>query len=107
MDKKVEVMFLPLSAASLLKESVKVKSLSHVQLFVTPWTVAYQAPPPMGFSRQDFQWSGLPLQPLNQGVIEDIKTTYIHLTLGEIHAVLGANLDCSIMDLWKSSTVVV
>ena len=29
------------------------KSLSHVQLFVTPWTVAYQAPPPMGFSRQE------------------------------------------------------
>ena len=38
---------------------VKVKSLSHVQLFVTPWTVAYQAPPSMGFSRQEY-WSGLP-----------------------------------------------
>ena len=36
-----------------------VKSLSHVLLFVTPWTVAYQAPPSMGFSRQDY-WSGLP-----------------------------------------------
>ena len=35
------------------------KSLSHVQLFVTPWTVAHQAPPPMGFSRQEY-WSGLP-----------------------------------------------
>ena len=56
-DKKVEVMFLPPSAASLLKESVKVKLLSHVQLFVTPWTVAYQAPPSMGFSRQEY-WSG-------------------------------------------------
>ena len=32
---------------------VKVKSLSCVRLFVTPWTTAYQAPPPMGFSRQD------------------------------------------------------
>ena len=38
---------------------VKVKSLSHVQLFVTPWTAAYQAPPPMGFSRQEY-WSGVP-----------------------------------------------
>ena len=38
---------------------VKVKSLSHVRLFVTPWTVAYQAPPSMGFSRQEY-WSGLP-----------------------------------------------
>ena len=38
---------------------VKVQLLSHVRLFVTPWTVAYQAPPSMGFSRQEY-WSGLP-----------------------------------------------
>ena len=38
---------------------VKVKSLSHVWLFATPWTVAYQASPSMGFSRQEY-WSGLP-----------------------------------------------
>ena len=37
----------------------RVKSLSCVQLFVTPWTVAYQAPPSIGFSRQEC-WSGLP-----------------------------------------------
>ena len=37
----------------------KVKSLSRVRLFVTPWTVAHQAPPSMGFSRQEY-WSGLP-----------------------------------------------
>ena len=36
-----------------------VKSLSRVWLFTTPWTVAYQAPPSMGFSRQEY-WSGLP-----------------------------------------------
>ena len=41
------------------KERKKVKSLSSVQLFVTPWTVAYQASPSMGFSRQEY-WSGLP-----------------------------------------------
>ena len=35
------------------------KSLSRVQLLATPWTVAYQAPPPMGFSRQEY-WSGVP-----------------------------------------------
>ena len=34
------------------------KSLSCVQLFATPWTIVYQAPPSMGFSRQDY-WSGL------------------------------------------------
>ena len=38
---------------------MKVKSFSHVRLFATPWTVACQAPPPMGFSRQEY-WSGLP-----------------------------------------------
>ena len=37
----------------------EVKSLSRVRLFVTPWTVAYQAPPSMEFSRQEYQ-SGLP-----------------------------------------------
>ena len=37
---------------------MKVKSLSRVRLFATPWTVAYQAPPSMGFSRQEY-WSGL------------------------------------------------
>ena len=36
-----------------------VKSLSRVRLFATPWTVAYQAPPSMGFSRQE-SWSRLP-----------------------------------------------
>ena len=38
---------------------VKVKSLSHVRLFATQWTVALQTPLPMGFSRQEY-WSGLP-----------------------------------------------
>ena len=37
-----------------------VKSLSRVRLFATPWTVAHQAPPSMGFSRQEY-WSGLPI----------------------------------------------
>ena len=39
---------------------VKVKSLSRVRLFATPWTAAHQAPPSMGFSRQEY-WSGVPL----------------------------------------------
>ena len=39
---------------------MKVKLLSRVQLLVTPWTAAYQAPLSMGFSRQEY-WSGLPL----------------------------------------------
>ena len=43
------------------KWKVKVKSLSHVRLFATPWTVAHQAPPSMGFPMQEY-WSG-PLLP--------------------------------------------
>ena len=42
-----------------------VKSLSHVQLFTTPWTVAFQAPPSMVFSRQEY-WSGLPFPSVKQ-----------------------------------------
>ena len=43
----------------IIKESEVVKSLSCVQLFVTPWIVAYQASPSKGFFRQEY-WSGLP-----------------------------------------------
>ena len=46
-----------------LINKVKVKSLSHVWLFGTLWTVAYQAPLSMGFSRQEY-WSGLPFPSL-------------------------------------------
>ena len=42
---------------------MKVKSLSHVRLLATPWTAAYQAPPFMGFCRQEY-WSGVPLPSL-------------------------------------------
>ena len=42
------------------KWKVKEKSLSRVRLFVTPWTASYQAPPSMGFSRQEY-WNGVPL----------------------------------------------
>ena len=47
---------------------MKVKSLSHVPLFATPWTVAHQALPPRGFSRQEY-WSGLPF--LSPGDLPD------------------------------------
>ena len=49
-----------ISFSNAWKWKVKVKSLSRVRLLMTPWTAAYQAPPSMGFSRQDY-WSGVPL----------------------------------------------
>ena len=49
-----------MSFSNAWKWNVKVKSLSCVWLFATPWTAAHQAPLPMGFSRQEY-WSGVPL----------------------------------------------
>ena len=49
-----------ISFSSAWKWKVRVKSLSRVRLFMTPWTAAHQAPPSMGFSRQE-NWSGVPL----------------------------------------------
>ena len=70
---------------------VKVKSLHLVQLFVTPWAVAYQAPPSMGFSRQEY-WCGLPfpspgdlpypgIEPGSPALQAD-ALTYLALSLG-------------------------
>jgi len=56
-----------ISFSNAWKWKVKGKSLSHVWLLAIPWTTAYQAPPPMGFSRQEY-WSGLPLpSPVEKG----------------------------------------
>ena len=52
--------WIAISFSNSWKWKVKVKSLSRVRLLVTPWTAAYQAPPSMGFSRQEY-WSGVPL----------------------------------------------
>ena len=49
-----------ISFSNAWKWKVKVKSLSCIWLLVTPWTAAYQAPPSMGFSKQEY-WSGVPL----------------------------------------------
>ena len=49
-----------ISFSNTWKWKMKVKLLSRVRLFTTPWTAAHQAPPSMGFSRQEY-WSALPL----------------------------------------------
>ena len=66
------------------------KSLSRVRLFATPWTAAYQAPPLMGFSRQEY-WSGVPLpspkggevlnntEVIQKKFMNDIKTLGVNL----------------------------
>ena len=57
-----------ISFSSAWKWKVTVKSLSRFQLLATPWTAAHQAPPSMGFSRQEY-WSGVPLPYLIWGSI--------------------------------------
>ena len=52
---------------------VKGKSLSRVRLLAIPWTAAYQAPPSMGFSRQEY-WSGVPLPSPHL----DVYSSFIH-----------------------------
>ena len=53
-----------ISFSNAWKGKVKVKSLSCLRLLTTPWTAAHQAPPSMGFSRQEY-WSGLPFNSIN------------------------------------------
>ena len=69
--------WISISFSNAWKWKVKVKSLSRVRLFVTPWTAAYQAPPSMGFSRQEY-WSGLPLPSLGVRVYFWIIVPYGH-----------------------------
>ena len=68
-----------ISFSNAWKWNVKVKSLSHVWLLATPWTAAHQAPPPMGFSRQEY-WSGLPL-PSPWGWFRPSHLLVFHLTV--------------------------
>ena len=63
-----------ISFSNAWKWKVKGKSISHVQLIATPRTVEYQAPPSMGFSRQEY-WSGMPLpSPRGTAVLPNHRT---------------------------------
>ena len=68
-----------ISSSSAGKGKVKVKLLSRVRLFATPWTAAHQAPPPMGFSRQEY-WSGVPLPSPNLSQLLRIIPDTLHIT---------------------------
>ena len=64
-----------ISFSNAWKWKVKVKSLSRVRLLATPWTAAYQAPPSMGFSGQQY-WSGVPLPSPMLTVFNSIKDRF-------------------------------
>ena len=60
-----------------LEKKVKVKSLSHVCLFATLWSVALQALPAMGFSRQKY-WSGLPFPSPGDLLTQGLNLGHLH-----------------------------
>ena len=62
-------------------KKVKVKPFSCVRLFATPWTVTHQAPPSMGFPRQEY-WSGLLFSPLGDLPHPGIKPMSLALAGG-------------------------
>ena len=68
-----------ISFSNVWKWKVKVKLLSRVRLLATPWTAAYQAPPSMGFSRQEY-WSGVPLP----SPLSNVAATNFMLLLSQI-----------------------
>ena len=82
-----------------LPQFVKVKSLSHVWLFVTRWTAAYQAPPSMGFSRQEY-WSGVPLPSphcvyIGTQILNKLQCTFIFQISFDLHSYSGSRAqDC-------------
>ena len=70
------------------KWKVKVKSISRTHLCATPWTAAYQAPPSMGFSRQEY-WSGVPLHSLTNflGIcISKERKEWLHIPSNPHHS---------------------
>ena len=82
-----------ISFSNAWKWKVKVKSLSRVWLFPTPWTAAHQAPPSMGFSRQEY-WSGVPLpslgnslEPVNMLLYMANGTKWLHFVVQSLSRV--------------------
>ena len=80
-----------ISFSNAWKWKVKVKSLSRVRLFGTPWTAAHQAPPSLGFSRQEY-WGGVPL-----------PSPHINVTIHKKLMVYLAFIHCSLV--WKEHTL--
>ena len=67
-----------ISFSNAWKWKVRVKTFSRVRPSVTPWTAAFQAPPSIGFSRQEY-WSGVPLPSPELGLLGIKRTRLLHL----------------------------
>ena len=83
------------------KWKVKVKSLSRVQLLATPWTAAHQAPPSMGFSRQEY-WSGVPLPSL-YGILFSHKKEWTNAMCSNTDTTRDVSVSQNEKDIWYKS----
>ena len=82
------------------KWKVKVKSLSCVRLLATLQTAAYQAPPSMGFSRQEY-WSGMPLPSLHWArELNKIKKGYLHEDLSAPGRLISRHQSPEVEEVW-------
>ena len=86
--------WLAISFSNAWKWKVKVKSLSHARLLATPWTAAIQAPPSMGFSRQEY-WSRLPLPSLKTS----LKYFKNHLNPKVKNPLMSSHITCNKIQL--------
>ena len=99
-----------ISVCNAWKWKVKVKSLSRVRLLVTPWTAAYQAPPSMGFSRQEYR-SGSPVHVGN--FIYDFSAfskSKLNVWKLSVHVLLKPsweNFQCYFSSVWNECNCVV
>ena len=75
---------------------VKVKSLSRVRLLATPWTAAYQAPPSMGFARQEY-WSWVSFVLLHSTILQKGRLRH--------HMVIWLTRDCRKEPVFKSMSL--
>ena len=78
---------------------MKVKSFSRVQLLATPWPAAYQAPPSMGFSRQEY-WSGVPSIKIAIGA----KYSHYSMAVNYIPMYISREIYSTYMHMYTSKT---
>ena len=90
-----------ISFSNVWQWKVKVKSLSHVRLLATPRTAAHQAPPSMGFSRQEY-WSGVPL-PSPWALLLAGKLFLVPLSSSNLHILWSGATDNSLLHQTGSS----
>ena len=80
-----------ISSSNAWKWKLKVKSLSRVRLFATPWTAAYQAPLSVGFSRQEY-WSAVPLMICVTLIQKNLTNSMVKILISIIRKLIISHL---------------